>query len=84
MAEAIKYIWRCARCACHFANIVKTEGTVKQEKKCPKCKSLNELTINNKEIFIHCKFFDPETNGFTRTVEESYAFPTSNAPEDEA
>lgn len=82
MAEAIKYIWRCARCACHFANIVKTEGAVKQEKKCPKCKSLNELTLTNKEIFIHCKFFDAEANGYTRTIEENYSFPASQAEED--
>lgn len=82
MAETIKFIWRCARCACHFANIVKTEGTVKQEKKCPKCKSLNELTLTNKEIFIHCKFFDAEVNGYNRVVEENYPFPPANPLEE--
>lgn len=82
MAETIKYIWRCARCSNHFANIVKTEGAVKQEKKCPKCKSLNELTLTNKEIFIHCQFFDAETNEYNRIVEENYPFPPANPTEE--
>ena len=82
MAETIKYIWRCARCSNHFANIVKAEGAVKQEKKCPKCKSINELTLTNKEIFIHCQFFDAEANQYNRIVEENYPFPPANPIEE--
>ncbi len=58
------YIWRCAKCSNHFANISKMEGVIRQEKKCPKCKSLNILTLGNKEIFIHCKFFNPNINDY--------------------
>ena len=82
MVDSIKYIWRCARCSNHFANIVKTQGSLKQEKKCPKCKSLNELTLTNKEIFIHCKFFDPEINGYGKTLEENYPYPAGNSNEE--
>ena len=67
------FIWRCARCTSHFANINKTEGLLQQEKKCPKCKSLNILTLNNKEIHIHCKLYDPNLNGYnSEEFEESY------------
>lgn len=50
-----KYIWRCAKCSAHFANIIKLEGNIKQEKKCPKCKALNILNLNNKEMMIICR-----------------------------
>ena len=52
------FIWRCAKCSCHFANIEKNDGVLKQEKKCPKCKSLNILTLSENEIKIHCKCGD--------------------------
>jgi len=56
MAEVnYQYIWRCAKCSNHFASILSLVGGLKLEKKCPKCKSLNTLTINNKEIFVHCR-----------------------------
>lgn len=65
------FMWRCAKCSNHFANITKTQGIIKQEKKCPKCKWLNIITLTEKEIFIQCKpgeqppenFFN-ETNGY--------------------
>ena len=69
------YIWRCAKCSCHFSNITKMEGIIKQEKKCPKCKSLNHLTMADKEIFIHCRFFDPTINGYSYEVAENYPYP---------
>lgn len=50
-----KYIWRCQKCSYHFANFPRMEGLIIIEKKCPKCKSLNILTIKDKEIFIQCK-----------------------------
>jgi len=70
-----KYIWRCAKCSNHFANIQEAEGLIKIEKKCPKCKSLNILTLSNKEIIIHCKCFDPETNSLKEESpqEEEYS-----------
>ena len=58
------YIWRCAKCSYHFANVSKVEGMIKEEKKCPKCKSLNILTVTAKEIILQCKFYDPGTNGY--------------------
>lgn len=58
-----KYIWRCAKCSSHFANIISLEGDLKQEKKCPKCKSLNSLNLNNKEITIHCKQSEDNEDG---------------------
>ncbi|MFH1822223.1 MAG: hypothetical protein ABH830_00820 [Patescibacteria group bacterium] len=70
-----KYIWRCARCTSHFSNIYKTQGMLKQEKKCSKCKSLNTLTLTDKEIFIHCRFFDPRTNGYQEEIEENFPYP---------
>ncbi len=54
------YIWRCAKCSCHFANITKINGNVRQEKKCPKCKALNLLNITNQEINIRCKVNNQE------------------------
>lgn len=58
------YIWRCAKCSYHFVNISHIEGVVKEEKKCPKCKSLNIITISGKEINIQCKLYDPNINGY--------------------
>jgi len=72
---AVKYIWRCSKCSNHFANIHNSDGVVKQEKKCPKCKTLNILTLTPKEIFIQCKFFDPGANGYREDYEDIYPFP---------
>jgi len=49
------YTLRCAKCTCHFANIVHLSGTVKIEKKCPKCKYLNTINLSEKEINIQCR-----------------------------
>ncbi len=68
------FIWRCAKCTNHFASINQMNGVIKQEKKCPKCKSLNFLTLTEKEIFIHCKCFDPDNNNFYE-LEKSYPYP---------
>ncbi len=73
--HAYKYIWRCAKCGNHFVNITKAEGILKQEKKCPKCKSLNILTLADKEIYIQCTFHDPRMNGYSGEAEESYPYP---------
>ena len=76
MAEnAYNYIWRCAKCSCHFTNITKMDGILKQEKKCPKCKTLNILTLGSNEIFIHCKFFDRNTNNYQAEFERNYPYP---------
>lgn len=72
--KTFKYIWRCALCSNHFSNVTKTEGMIKQEKKCPKCKSLNLLTLTNQEIIIHCKFFDIDKNDYNGTVDENYYY----------
>lgn len=69
------YIWRCAKCSSHFANITKIEGFIKQEKKCSKCKSLNSLSISKKEIFVHCKFFDPGPNTYGELAEGNDSYP---------
>lgn len=69
-----KYMWRCAKCSSHFANITKVEGAIKQEKKCPKCKALNILTLTDKDIYIQCRLFDPQTNGYHQEMEESYPY----------
>ena len=73
--DSYKYIWRCAKCSNHFANITKMDGILKQEKKCPKCKSLNVLTLGNKEIFIHCKLYDPNTNDYRNEFESNNPYP---------
>ena len=75
MTENIKFIWRCAKCSNHFSSIVKTEGIIKQEKKCPKCKSLNLLTLTNDEIIIHCKMFNRDINSYEREINENYPYP---------
>ena len=58
------YIWRCAKCSYHFVNVSKIEGIIKAEKKCPKCKALNIMTISNSEISISCKPYDSSINGY--------------------
>ncbi len=68
------YIWRCAKCSYHFTNITEVEGMLKLEKKCPKCKSVNQITLGKKELFIHCRFFDPKTNGYYEEAEEMVEF----------
>lgn len=70
-----KYVWRCAKCTYHFSNIAQADGVVKQEKKCPKCKSINFLTLTNKEIIIQCRLFDRDTNGYEGQLEENYPYP---------
>ncbi len=72
---AHKFIWRCINCSNHFANIDKMEGMLKQDKKCPKCKSINILTLTKKEIFIHCKCFDPSTNGYNYEQDQHHPYP---------
>lgn len=75
MSEAsYKYIWRCAKCASHFVSISRVEGVLRQEKKCPKCKSLNSLTLTEKEIIIHCRLFEPQDSCF-REESENYPYP---------
>jgi len=66
------YMWRCAKCFYHFANISQVEGILKEQKKCPKCKSLNTLTLTSKEITINCKFYDPNVNGYTDEISTAY------------
>jgi hypothetical protein len=51
------------------------DGILRQEKKCPKCKSLNVLTLGNREIFLHCKFYDPNINSYTDEMSGSYPYP---------
>jgi len=53
--EKYEYIWRCAKCSHHLANIVKAEGVLKQEKKCPKCKSINVLNFDNGNTTVECR-----------------------------
>ena len=72
--DTFKYIWRCAKCSYHFTSISRVEGVLRQEKKCPKCKSLNILTLTDKEIIIHCKLFDRQANEYGREVEENYRY----------
>jgi len=68
------YIWRCAKCSYYFTNITEIDGTLKLEKKCPKCKSVNQITLGKKELFIHCHFFDLKTNGYYEENEEMIEF----------
>lgn len=58
------YTWRCAKCFYHFANIAKVEGIIEEEKKCPKCKALNILTLTNKEIMLDCKLDQDNAAGY--------------------
>lgn len=71
-----KYIWRCAKCSYHFVNISQSDGILRQEKKCPKCKSLNMLTLNNSDITLQCKVFDPAINGYCDQQDDQFPFPT--------
>ena len=70
-----KYVWRCAKCSCHFANIQRSDGIIKMEKKCPKCKSVNTLTLTEKEVYMQCRLYDPHTNGYNGDSENSYILP---------
>lgn len=79
MSENYGYTWRCAKCFYHFANIDRVQGILKQEKKCPKCKSLNILTLTPKQIIIECKFYDPATNGYA-TEENNGDYPFKDEP----
>ncbi len=69
-AQNYMYMWRCAKCFYHFANIAKIEGMLKEEKKCPKCKSLNILTLTKQEIILHCKVYDQATDGYHGELRE--------------
>ena len=73
--NSFKLLWRCAKCSSHFVNIYKTEGMLKQEKKCTKCKSVNTLTVTDKEIFIHCRIFDSTINGYNSEFSDHYPYP---------
>lgn len=64
--------WRCAKCAYHFANIFIIEGAIKEAKKCPKCKSLNTLSMTSKEINIKCISNDLNTNDYPENTETDY------------
>lgn len=68
------YMWRCAKCFYHFANIAKVEGMLKEEKKCPKCKSLNTLSLTPKEINLHCKLYDPQTNNYRDESNQIFSY----------
>lgn len=68
------YIWRCARCSYHFANIAKVEGSIREEKKCPKCKALNVMIIRNNEITLQCKLTEAGGSGFSDNAVDSYGF----------
>lgn len=70
-----KYIWRCAKCSNHLTNIMQIDGIVKQEKKCPKCKSINILTFANGEIFIKCRFFNPNIGSYSDESGDNYLYP---------
>ena len=70
--ENYVYMWRCAKCFYHFANIAKVEGLLKEEKKCPKCKALNVLTLTSKEINLSCKLYDPSIDGYADQLSSSY------------
>lgn len=58
------YTLRCAKCTCHFANIVHLSGIVKIEKKCPKCKYLNTIILSEKEINIQCRLTEEAGQGY--------------------
>lgn len=76
MAEANpQFIWRCVKCSSHFANMISLSGNLKLEKKCPKCKALNSLTINNKEINLNCLYPEPSENNFDDEASYQTAFP---------
>lgn len=68
------YTWRCAKCFYHFANISKVEGLLKEEKKCPRCKSLNILTFAESEIIVHCKLYSPAGNDYSAENDAGYDY----------
>jgi phage FluMu protein Com len=73
-AGPYKYIWRCAKCANHLVNISQMDGMIKQEKKCPKCKSINILTLANGELFIHCQFYNPRLQNYSDEIPDNYSY----------
>ncbi len=72
------YIWRCAKCSCHFSNIIKVDGILKQEKKCPKCKSLNTLGLTNDEISIICHIAQKNLEAEREEIMNNEQFPEIN------
>lgn len=72
MSVIHKYIWRCSNCSNHFSNIHRIEGVLSQEKKCAKCKSLNILTLTQREIVIHCKLYNKERQCYSEHLEKTY------------
>jgi phage FluMu protein Com len=70
--EIYKYVWRCVRCSNHFANISFSTGTLKEEKKCPKCKSINYLTLNNGDIYVHCRQLESGISDNENSYGETY------------
>lgn len=62
------YIWRCAKCSCHFSNIIKVDGVLKQEKKCSKCKALNILSLTKEEIAIVCRIVQPGVGSYHEEI----------------
>ena len=69
--HAVQHIWRCSKCSCHMANIITAVGRIRLEKKCPKCKSLNIITITNKELTSQCKYYDPNINDCSGDTDEN-------------
>ena len=73
------YIWRCAKCSCHFSNIIKVNGFLKQEKKCPKCKSVNILGLTNDEISIICRITQKNFESNNDEIINNEKFPEINS-----
>lgn len=69
-ANGYQYIWRCVRCSNHLCSIIKMDGLVKMEKKCPKCKAINVVTFVNEEISIKCKLYSGNKEDFVGNVRE--------------
>lgn len=69
-----KYIWRCAKCSNHFSNILKIEGSIIQEKKCPKCKSINVINFDNKDVNIKCRFYDPDLSIYKEDANNDFVY----------
>lgn len=58
MADQPFHTLRCIKCFCHFSNILELNGMVKIEKKCPKCKAVNLITLTNKDMVVQCKLVE--------------------------
>jgi len=71
-AYGYQYIWRCAKCSNHLASIVKMDGLVKLEKKCPKCKAVNTATFVNGEISIECQLYKGDKEDFIKERDDVY------------